>query len=91
MRQLRALSPQMATYIAGGLLCAAIDVGLMQLLVVNHVNPFVTTTAVFLTSLIVNYLFHARVTFKKVTSAATFTRYLCVVALNYVITLGIVA
>jgi len=85
------LSPQLAIYIFGGLVCAGIDVGLMQLLIANHVNPFAATTAGFLTSLIVNYLFHARVTFKNVTSAATFTRYLCVVALNYVITLGIVA
>lgn len=91
MRQLGLLSPQLAMYIFGGLTCAAIDVGLMQLLVVNHVNPFVATTAGFLTSLIVNYVFHAKVTFKNVTSAATFTRYLCVVALNYLITLGIVA
>lgn len=85
------LSPQLAIYIFGGLVCAGIDVGLMQLLIANHVNPFAATTAGFLTSLIVNYLFHARVTFKNVTSAATFMRYLCVVALNYVITLGIVA
>jgi putative flippase GtrA len=91
MRQLGVLSPQLAVYIFGGLVCAAIDVGLMQLLIVNHVNPFVATTAGFLTSLIVNYVFHAKVTFKNIASAATFTRYLCVVALNYLITLGIVA
>ena len=85
------LSPQLVVYIVGGLVCAAIDVGLMQLLIVNDVNPFLATTAGFLISLIVNFVFHAKVTFKNTASAATFTRYLCVVALNYLITLGIVA
>lgn len=85
------LSPQLALYISGGVLCALIDVGLMQLLIVNHVDPLVATTAGFVTSLFINYAFHAKVTFKNIASPATFMRYVCVVALNYLITVGIVA
>jgi putative flippase GtrA len=39
----------------------------------------------------VNYAFHARVTFRNVTTLGTMTRFLCVVGMNYLITLGFVA
>ena len=41
--------------------------------------------------MLVNYAFHARVTFKNVTTVATFVRFMCLVALNYGVTIALVA
>lgn len=84
-------SSQFIVYVAGGLLCAAIDVGLMQGLIVYGTGPLLAASVGFIISLVVNYCFHARVTFKNVASRASFYRYLCVVFMNYLLTLAIVA
>jgi putative flippase GtrA len=91
MLRLTAPSPQFLLFVAGGALSALVDIGLLQLLVMNKVEPFSATTYGFLAGLIVNYAFHAKVTFKNVTTLATFTRFLCVVGINYLITLACVA
>jgi putative flippase GtrA len=91
MRRLIPVSAQFLVYVSGGVLCALIDVGLMKWLLSTGVGPFAAATTGFLAGLVVNYCFHAKVTFKNVTSAATFLRYLCVVAVNYLITLAMVA
>lgn len=85
------LSPQFMVFVAGGVLSALVDIGLLQLLVVNGVDAFLATTVGFLAGLVVNYAFHAKVTFKNVTTPATLVRFLCVVGVNYVLTLGCVA
>lgn len=91
MRGLSLLSPQFLVYVTGGVLSAVIDIGLLQLLIVNGADAFVATSAGFLAGLGVNYAFHAKVTFKNVTSLRTLSRYLSLVGLNYLITLGLVA
>ncbi|KQQ87766.1 GtrA family protein [Massilia sp. Leaf139] len=91
MRRLTLPGAQFLVFIAGGGLSALVDIGLMQLLIVNGVAPLAATTAGFAAGLCVNYAFHARVTFKNVTSLRTLSRFLCVVGLNYLLTLGLVA
>jgi len=82
---------QFAIFVAGGLLCAALDVGLMQLLLRAGAGAAAAATAGFLASLLLNYAFHSRVTFDAAASAAGFKRYLCVVGINYLLTLGCVS
>ena len=91
MRSLTRHSRQVATYIAGGVLCAVVDIGVMQVLLRAGVHFTGATTAGFLTGLLVNYAFHSRVTFDAAASAASFARYLCVVGLNYLLTMGCVS
>lgn len=82
---------QFATYVAGGLLCAAIDVGLMYLLMTNGVHHASAASAGFVAGLLVNYAFHSQVTFTQAASKASFARYMCVVGLNYGLTIACVA
>lgn len=84
------LSPQFGVFVLGGGLSAAVDIGLLQLLISQGAAVPVATTIGFLAGLCVNYAFHAKVTFKNVTSAATLRRFLCVVLVNYLLTLGLV-
>ncbi len=85
------LSRQFAVFITGGLICALADVGLMQLLLANGVPTTAAASAGFGAGLLVNYAFHSRVTFDSAASPANFTRYLCVVGVNYLLTIGCVA
>jgi putative flippase GtrA len=85
------LDPRMLTYLAGGLLSAFVDIGIMQLLILGGIDVYVATSLGFCGGLLVNYAFHAKVTFKSTTGLQSFSRYLCVVALNYLLTLGCVA
>jgi len=91
---LRALLPsaQFIVYVGGGVLSALVDIGLMQLLLLRGgAAPLAAASAGFLAGLTVNYLFHARVTFKRLSDAGTLARYLGVVAVNYTLTLALVA
>nr|WP_229224642.1 GtrA family protein [Duganella violaceicalia] len=83
--------PQFLLFVAGGVLCALLDIGVMQLLIGMGTAPLAAATAGFLSGLLVNYAFHAKVTFRQISSGATVARYLCVVALNYLITMALVA
>jgi len=85
------LNPQFLVFIAGGALSALVDIGLMQLLIVSQVDPLAATSVGFLAGLLVNYAFHSKVTFKNVMSTKTLVRFLCVVGLNYMLTLALVA
>ena len=84
-------SRQFAVFVSGGLVCALADVGLMQLLLSAGVHATAAASGGFGAGLVVNYLFHSRVTFNTAASPANFTRYLCVVAMNYLLTIGCVA
>lgn len=81
---------QFGVYVAGGFLCAAIDIGVMQLLLLNGIPPIASSTVGFAAGLVVNYLYHSRVTFDQATSGASFVRYLVVVAMNYLLTIACV-
>jgi len=78
-------------YIAGGLLSAFTDIGLMQLSIAAGVAVYTSTSLGFCAGLLVNYAFHAKVTFKRSTDLGSFGRYLSVVAVNYLLTLACVA
>jgi putative flippase GtrA len=82
---------QFGVFVAGGVLCAVVDIGLMQLLIGNGVHHTSAASAGFLAGLLVNYAFHSRVTFERAASKASFARYLCVVGVNYVLTIASVA
>jgi putative flippase GtrA len=81
---------QIAVFLAGGVLSALIDIGTMMLLLSAGAHHMAATSAGFGAGLLVNYAFHARVTFSGNASTASFTRYLCVVGLNFMLTLGCV-
>lgn len=85
------LGRQAVVFVAGGLLSVLIDVGVMQLLIAGGSEPLVATSAGFLCGLGINFAFQARVTFRSATTPAIFGRYLCVVALNYLLTLSLVS
>lgn len=85
------LRSQFVVYIAGGVLSALIDIGVMLLLLRFGLPAIVATSAGFGIGLLVNYAFHSNITFKKISTPKTFTRFLCVVALNYMLTVGLVA
>lgn len=92
MQKLRAFrQPQFLLYLSGGVLSALIDIGLMQLLLAGGLGVLTATSAGFLGGLLVNYLFHAHITFKQPRSRSSFVRYMCLVGANYLLTLLIVA
>ncbi|MES3023400.1 MAG: GtrA family protein [Pseudomonadota bacterium] len=78
---------QLLVYLAGGLLSALVDVGFLQMLLAEGADVFAATSAGFAAGLLFNYTFHARLTFDAPATAFNFVRFLCVVALNYAITL----
>lgn len=81
---------QFMLYLTGGALSAGIDVGSMWCLLRVHVSTLGATTVGFLGGLFVNYLFHARVTFNVAGGVSTFLRYISIVFLNYLLTIGFV-
>ena len=90
MRLATLVSPQFLVYIAGGVLSAVVDIGLLQLLFSRGADAFTSASAGFFGGLCVNYAFHAKVTFKNVTNLRTLARFLCLVGINYLLTLGLV-
>jgi putative flippase GtrA len=82
---------QFAVFVSGGLICAAIDIALMQALLLGGVHYAAATTAGFGAGLLVNYAFHSRVTFGEAATPRNFVRFLCVVGVNYLLTLACVA
>lgn len=91
MPRLGLLSPQFGIFVLGGGLSALVDIGLMQILIFQGIAPFAAATAGFVAGLCVNYMFHAKVTFKNVTNISSLSRFLGIVVINYLITLGFVA
>lgn len=84
-------SRQFAVFLTGGLVCALTDIGLMQLLLQADVQATAAASAGFAAGLLVNYAFHSRVTFNAAANPANFARYLCVVGVNYLVTIACVA
>jgi len=87
----RLLTRQFAVFLTGGLICALADIGLMQLLLQGGVQATAAASAGFAAGLLVNYAFHSRVTFNAAANPANFARYLCVVGVNYLLTIACVA
>ncbi len=91
MRTLFKRHRQVLVFIVGGGLSALIDVGLMQSLILAGINPLVAVSAGFWISLLVNYAFHAKVTFESRTTVANLSRFACLVGINYLIALACVS
>ena len=85
------LRRQFLVYVGGGVLCALIDIGLMQWLLHLGAHPVAASSAGFGAGLAVNYAFHAKVTFGGTAGGRSFARYLCVVAANYLLTITLVS
>ena len=91
MFELLSRQRQFLLYLAGGVISALVDVGLMQLLIHGGANYVVATSTGFAVGLIFNYGYHATVTFTSQPSGRSVGRYLAVVAINYLFTLACVA
>jgi putative flippase GtrA len=92
MPELRSLlQRQVVLFLAGGVLSALIDIGMMQLLIHAGMAPMLATSIGFASGLLVNFAWHAKVTFSSTVSGANFFRYMCVVAINYGLTLVLVS
>jgi putative flippase GtrA len=91
MRKLLGRQRQFLVYLIGGCICALIDIGIMQLLIASGVNYVAATSAGFAAGLLVNYAFHANLTFQTPATTFNFVRFLCVVGINYLITIACVS
>src|SRR5690606_31051165 len=80
-------SKRFIVYLAVGVVCAAVDIGLMKLLMFNGVNYLIAATVGFVAGLILNFFLHTWVTFNAQYSHSAFGRYLVVVFANYILTL----
>ncbi len=81
---------QFSTYILVGIVCAVIDVGLMQLLIFLGMHYMAATTIGFVTGLLINFLLHTQITFNTRYSHHALLCYLVVVGANYLLTLLVV-
>lgn len=90
-RALQALfSRQFVVFIAGGLLSALVDIGSMGFLLRMQAPVFTATSCGFLLGLVVNYAFHARMTFSAPSTVGSVVRFLVIVGINYALTLAFV-
>jgi putative flippase GtrA len=90
MRSLLVHWRQFGVFVVGGLLSTAVDVGLMQVLIANGAHYASAASAGFAAGLVINYTFHSRVTFGTQATPANFARYLCLVGINYLLTIACV-
>jgi putative flippase GtrA len=81
---------QFGVFIGVGLVCATVDVGFMHWLIGTGVSPLVSASWGFAIGLLLNFLLHSRMTFKTSASWGRLGRFLVVVGLNYLLTLGCV-
>lgn len=82
---------QVLMFLLVGSSSALIDLGLFQLMLYNGASVRAATSLAFLTGLAFNFVCHARYTFTSSMDARTLLRFLCVVALNYLVTLALVS
>ena len=78
-------------FIGGGLVSAVVDVTSMQMLIFSGIHAFISVTIGFLLGLFVNFIFHAKITFKAPTTKFIITKYIIIVGVNYIVTLGFVS
>lgn len=81
------LNRQFILFVSVGVACAIIDVSTMQLLIFLGGLSWIAVSIGFAVGLVVNYAFHARLTFKTVSSMASVVKFLIVALSNYLITL----
>lgn len=81
---------QFGLFISVGAICAAMDVGVMHALLQWNTSLWAATSAGFVAGLVINFFAHARMTFQATTNWHNWWRFLLVVGLNYLLTLGCV-
>lgn len=81
---------QFLTYVIGGGASTIIDIVIVAGLICIQITDLTAVTAGFLCGLIINYAYHARITFRSKISMPTIVKYLVVVIINYCLTLFIV-
>jgi putative flippase GtrA len=77
-------------YVVGGLLSAAIDVLLLQVMLTVGCVTSIAVAVGFAGGLLVNYIYHSLLTFKVEFSIKQLFRYLVVVFFNYFLTLAFI-
>ena len=82
---------QFAVFVAVGLACAIVDIGTLQGLVALGCGALPAATVGFAAGLVLNFVLHLRVTFDARWSPRAAWRFAVVVAINYAITLALVA
>ena len=82
---------QILIYCVVGLATTVLDVGTLAALLRLGVQYMAATTVAFVSAVAFNYLTHASVTFEASRSLASFLRYGVILALNYLLTLAMVA
>ena len=81
---------QFCTFIVGGVFTVAVDIFVTWLLLALGLDSYLSVSIGFFSGLIVNYIFHARLTFKIAISRKSLFRHFVVAMLNYLLTLLIV-
>lgn len=76
-----------AIYVAVGVFCAVLDIGMMQLMIGAGAAALMAASVAFFLSLFVNYYLQSRMTFVTTGTARSFLRFLVLVAINYGITM----
>jgi putative flippase GtrA len=87
----RAVASQFLVFVTVGVFSALLDIIIMKLLLLAKFNFLVATTVAFALNIIVNFTFHVKFTFSSSFAYGNFWRYLVLVAINYCITVVIVA
>lgn len=83
-------SRQFLVFLSVGIATAAIDIGLMQWLLWQGATPWLAASIAFAICVTINYAAHAKLTFDAPSSLRSFTRFLTIVAVNYLITIACV-
>lgn len=78
---------QFLLFVLVGLVCALLDVGLMQLLTFLDFNYILAASVGFMAGLAANFLLHTRLTFRARYSHVILVRFMCVVLVNYLLTI----
>jgi putative flippase GtrA len=81
------MTRQLFVFLVVGSLSAALDVGVMTLLLYLGAAYQLATSVGFVTGLLFNYLTHSNVTFRSEVSMVSMFKYIIIVILNYILTL----
>jgi putative flippase GtrA len=81
---------QFAVFVGVGVTCALIDLGAMRLMLAMGYGALPAATLGFALGFVANFVLHTRLTFASKFTTTTLVKFVCVVALNYLITLACV-
>jgi putative flippase GtrA len=84
------ITREIQKFLVVGGICALIDIGIMQSLILLSIDYKLAATAGFATGLLLNYFLHTKLTFKNSISTKNAIRFVVVVFINYGLTLGLI-